>query len=286
MTIARILVPVRGDGKGEHVLAHAAALARRFGAHVETVHCRARARDFMPYGVSVPGRLRGQIEEAASRFAESEEAHLVGLFSDLMGRLGLERVALEDAPVDRPTASWSEVDGRMLDVIRVRGRLADLTAVARPDRDLNIGENSLKAAIFQTGRPVLMCPPAAPPEDFAAHVAIAWNGALEATRAVAMTTPLLRGADRVSVLDGGAEHERIGGDALVTYLGQHGVAAERRAIDARHDPGRAILRGAREAGASLILCGAYGHSREHETIFGGATQTLIDRADRAVLMVH
>jgi len=33
--ISKILVPVRGDGKGDNVLAHAAVLARGFNAHLE-----------------------------------------------------------------------------------------------------------------------------------------------------------------------------------------------------------------------------------------------------------
>ena len=33
--ISKILVPVRGDGEGDNVLAHAAALAREFNALIE-----------------------------------------------------------------------------------------------------------------------------------------------------------------------------------------------------------------------------------------------------------
>jgi hypothetical protein len=33
--ISKILVPVRGDGEGNDVLTHAAALARGFDAHIE-----------------------------------------------------------------------------------------------------------------------------------------------------------------------------------------------------------------------------------------------------------
>ena len=47
-----------------------------------------------------------------------------------------------------------------MDVIKRHGRLADLVAVAKPDRDRNLGVNTLKSALFNTGRPVLLCPPA------------------------------------------------------------------------------------------------------------------------------
>ncbi|MFP6741893.1 MAG: hypothetical protein VCD33_09755 [Alphaproteobacteria bacterium] len=41
--ISKILVPVRGDDKGENILAHAMVLAARYGAHVQ-VPIAARAR--------------------------------------------------------------------------------------------------------------------------------------------------------------------------------------------------------------------------------------------------
>jgi len=48
-----ILVPVRGDGMVATVLAHAAELAKKHGALVNVVHCRAQAKDMMPRGISL-----------------------------------------------------------------------------------------------------------------------------------------------------------------------------------------------------------------------------------------
>lgn len=53
--------------------------------------------------------------------------------------------------------------GLMPHVIKHNGRLADLIVVAKPDRDPNLGSNALQAALFQTGQPVLMCPPMSRP---------------------------------------------------------------------------------------------------------------------------
>ncbi|MEL6198060.1 MAG: universal stress protein [Pseudomonadota bacterium] len=286
MTISRILVPLRGDGRGEYVLAHAAKLAHRYNAHIEAVHCRARAEDYLPIGINVPAMLRDQIRSAADTLAAEEEAALRDRFAGLLPALGLKMTDPADLAPREPSAHFEEAKGKMVDVIRARGRLADFVAVAQPDRDRNLGENSLRTALFQTARPALMCPPAEPPADFGAHIAIAWNGALEATRAVALAQPILRMTDRITVLDGGADHPRISGEALLQYLSGHEVSAEIVEIDARNDPGAAILKGAREVGATMILAGAYGHSRQHEMIFGGATQTIIDDADLAVLMAH
>ncbi|HUH04261.1 MAG TPA: universal stress protein [Kofleriaceae bacterium] len=61
-----ILMPVRGDGKGEGVLDHALAVARRFNAHISVVHCRPRPEDMLPGGVFVPSSVRRQIATFAT----------------------------------------------------------------------------------------------------------------------------------------------------------------------------------------------------------------------------
>ncbi|MEM7499588.1 MAG: universal stress protein [Pseudomonadota bacterium] len=287
MTIAKILVPVRGDGKGPGVLAHAAILAKRFGAHIDLLHCRARPVDFMPIGVNLPRALRDQIRGSAAQLSEEETAALEAEISGLFPGLGLERIASDGAQAGGdPTASWQSAEGKMADVIRSNGRLADIVAVAKPDRDRNLGVNSLRAALFQTARPVLLCPPEEPAPDFPDRIAIAWNGALEATRAVALAQPVLRAAAHVCVLDGAEPGSPVDGQALVGYLKAHGVEASRTALSAGDSPGRAILDAAQESGAGMLLTGAYGHSHEHETIFGGATQTIVDRTTMPVMMLH
>jgi nucleotide-binding universal stress UspA family protein len=287
MSIAKILVPVRGDGKGDNVLAHAAAVARRHNAHIEAVHCRARPQDMIPAGVAVPQALREQLEAQAVALANAEEASLRERFRDRLARLGLDLIETGIPPRDRPSAGWCEEQGKQMDVIKRHGRLADLVAVAKPDRDRNLGVNTLKAALFSTGRPVLVCPPAdRAPQVLGARIAIAWNGAMEAARAVALALPLIQAADEIIVLDGGTGDHGAGGDELLRYLEIRGVKARREPVSGGDNPGAAILAAAAAVGADLLVMGAYSHSREHESVFGGATQHVVDRTTMPVVMVH
>jgi nucleotide-binding universal stress UspA family protein len=287
MSIAKILVPVRGDGKGENVLAHAAAVARRHNAHIEAVHCRARPQDMIPAGVAVPPALRKQLETQVVELANAEEASLQERFRARLARLGLDLIETGLPPRDRPSAGWCEEQGKQMDVIKRHGRLADLVAVAKPDRDRNLGVNTLKAALFSTGRPVLVCPPAeTAPEVLGARIAIAWNGSTEAARAVALTLPLIQAADEIIVLDGGTGDHGASGDELLRYLEIRGVEARREAISGGDNPGRVILAAAAAAGADLLVMGAYSHSREHESVFGGTTQHVVDQTGMPVVLVH
>jgi len=287
MSIAKILVPVRGDGKGENVLAHAAAVARRHNAHIEVMHCRARPQDMIPSGVAVPPALRKQLEAQMVELANAEEASLQEKFRARLAQLGLDLIETGIPPRDRPSAGWCEEQGKQMDVIKRHGRLADLVAVAKPDRDRNLGVNTLKAALFSTGRPVLVCPPAdTAPQVLGERIAIAWNGSTEASRAVALALPLIQAADEIIVLDGGTGDHGASGDELLRYLEIRGVKARREPVSGGDNPGRAILAAAAAAGADLLVMGAYSHSREHESVFGGATQHVVDRTTMPVIMVH
>ncbi len=287
MSIAKILVPIRGDDKGENVLAHAAAIARRHDAHIEAVHCRARPEDMIPVGVAVPKALRERIVRQGAELADSEEASLRQLFDGVMRRLGIEVIADGVPPRDRPTAMWCEERGRQMDVIKSHGRLADLVGVAKPDRNSGLGFRTLEAALFHTARPVLVCPPAREgPQALGARIAIAWNGSTEVARAVALTMPLVRNAEEVVVLDGAEARDEAGGEALLGYLAMHGVTARREPIKPGGSPGRVILDTARSQGADLVVMGAYSRSREYEAVFGGVTQHVIDHCTMPVVMVH
>lgn len=281
--LSKILVPVRGDGKGDLVLAHAAALARRFAAHVVVAHCRARPEDMMPFGVPVPSYVRETLMKQAKELADVEEGNLRNELHALSLKLNLSET---DPPHgDTPTVEFIEEAGRMVDIIKHHGRLADLIAVPKPDRDRNVGSNSLKAALFRTGRPVLMTPPTEPPADLGSKVAIGWNGSMESARAVAQTTGLVEKADQVTILSGGEAPHGASTEELVAYYKLRGVTAEVRRFTSKN-AGAALLSEAEAAGANLLIMGAYGDSHERETLFGGNTQTVVDTARKAVVLVH
>lgn len=281
----KILVPVRGDGKGDNVLAHAAAIAKRFGSHIVVAHCRARPEDLMPFGVPLPSFVRDQMIKQSYELADEVEQGLRAELHALAMSLGLS----ETDPPRGGTATMEFVEqtGRMVDVIKTHGRLADLIAVPKPDRDRNIGVNSLKTALFRTGRPVLMCPHQDNiPADLGSHLTIGWNGSMESARAVALTLPLIGAAEKVTILSGGEGGPNGATTAeLVDYLALRGVSAESRTFESRN-PGKGLLDETQAVGASLLIMGAYGDSHERETLFGGNTQTVVDEATLPVVMVH
>lgn len=283
--LARILVPVRGDGMGEIVLAHAAALAHRHKAHIVVAHCRARPEDMMPHGIPLPSFARDTILAQAAQLADQEETALRERLHGIAQSLDLAETERPDGT--RATVEFVEEFGSMPDIIKHNGRLADLIVVAKPDRDRNLGTNALKSGLFQTGRPVLMCPKVeSMPEDFGAHVVVGWNGSIEASRAVALTLDLAAAAERVDILAvGRGKPHGATAEELRDYYRLRGIAAEVHRFEARN-PGLALLEKTQDLGAGLLVMGAYGQSHERETLFGGNTQSVVDKAEFPIVMAH
>jgi nucleotide-binding universal stress UspA family protein len=124
------------------------------------------------------------------------------------------------------------------------------------------------------------------------NVLIAWKPTREAVRAIAEALPLLRRAERVTLLSvnphvGATEHGEQPGADLARHLARHAVEIVVETAVA-HDVGvaEAVLSRAVQIGADLIVMGACGHSRIREFMFGGATQHMLQEARIPLLIAH
>jgi nucleotide-binding universal stress UspA family protein len=50
--------------------------------------------------------------------------------------------------------------------------------------------------------------------------------------------------------------------------------------------GQGLLAAATDAGADVLLMGAYGHNRRRELVMGGVTKYITDHADLPVLLLR
>jgi nucleotide-binding universal stress UspA family protein len=167
---------------------------------------------------------------------------------------------------------------------RSRGRLHDLIVLARPSQRPNTDATVIfNAALFETGRPVLV----APVQDgvLGRRVAIAWNGSAEAARAVASAMDFLRRAETVEAV--AADPDRasdVSLKELVTYLAWHGIAVRQQPLGEAGHAGEAVAKAV--ASADLVVMGAYSHSRLRQLILGGVTRYMLEHAPAALLMAH
>ena len=193
----------------------------------------------------------------------------------------------DDPGAGASTAHFSIFTGREEDVIASRGRLADLIVARRPEEGEEVTFSvTLEAALLDTGRPVLVVPPSEP-VDFGSSIAIYWNGSLEAGKAMSYAMPFLESASEVCVFQVDETKHRGPKTAdVVTYLARHGVNAEGRNLEPGGSASESLLAATHEAGANMLVMGAYTRSRLRRLISGGVTRYVLTRSHVPVLMAH
>jgi nucleotide-binding universal stress UspA family protein len=142
--------------------------------------------------------------------------------------------------------------------------------------------------VLGCGRPLLIAPPQ-PPRLLVGTVMVCWKETPEAARSLAAAMPLLVNARRV-VLAGAEERGAslaAGLADLSCQLAWHGINAEVDFLSSLAGPVRKVLLTAvRSHNADLLVMGAYGHSRTRQIVFGGFTQSVLESAEIAVLLMH
>ena len=222
-----------------------------------------------------------------------------------------ERTAkAQDRVFEASRASGLHIDfqspgGDPVEVMCTRSRVADLTVMGQPAGDDALGPSRRFASqlLVAAGCPVLFVPGASSVDACGTRVLVAWSATRESARALRDALPMLQRAAAVELLrfsteDRGAEEPL---DAVVTYLGAHGVSAtaavkpvreisfsERLLTPTVVDASIAelLLSHAADTNANLIVMGGYGHSRAYELVLGGVTRTLLDSMTVPVLMSH
>lgn len=286
MTIRKILAPVDGSEASRTALQSAFLIARRFQAHVLALHVRVGPTQAVPFvGEGMSGALVQELIELTEREGASRAAAAREIFDRLQLGAGIPKRLAPGA--GGPSAEWAESVGREDDPLVRLGRLADLIVVARPAADPDgLGHVTLSRALFETGHPVLV-PSREQAETLGRRIVIAWNGGVQAARAITAGLPFLEGAEWVTVIRVGDERDDQHGLANVAeYLAWHGVAAETHAISGRGSVGEALNDAVAASGADLVVMGGYSHSRLRELILGGVTRHMLQKALPPLLLAH
>ena len=267
------------------VLATAHRVAERFDSYVEGVAVRTQLAEVGPIAeVYAASRLTPAPKEGPE-YAEQARNQ----FEAFMQANGLAKA---DSKRKVRTFGWH--DGAPLSDgdVAIYARAFDLTVFARH----NLGnifdrENACQAALFESGRPVLITPPLLP-RTFGEVVLIHWNGSTESARTIAFAMPILARARRVFVLtlEGGTLVARArpgSGEQLAGHLALGGLDVEHRSVHLdRQGPGEAILAEAASVDCDLLVKGAYTQSRFRQLIFGGATRHILEKSQLPVFMAH
>jgi len=294
MPIRKILVPLSGrfdpddpESLDWPALVTGLEVGQQLEAHVEVLCVTGPPRDperavaaWIPdYGVE---QLFSMIEKEGGARHKRAKSSFEAAINGLEKRPAITSDASPGFSVD-----FVEQVGEIRESVGARGRLADLVVIANsPERWRRHYRPILDAALRDTGRPLLVLPPKEP-VSIGRRVAVAWNGSIEAARAVAALPGLIRPGAEVAIVSVREDQPAEPGVGDVTdYLRWHGIESKFFVLQGdAHPSGDMIVRYADKNNCDLLVMGAVMHSRAHGVVFGGMTETVLSGAQIPALMV-
>jgi nucleotide-binding universal stress UspA family protein len=276
-----ILVPTESHGQMRAALAAALTLAQRFDSYVEGFALRFRVNEFIAVDMAGAIPLETLREESLD---EGRRAH--ALFDAFMQEHAVPR---GDAASTSLSYGWYADAPEGEDVVGSHGRVFDIIVMSRPDANAaGLHERAVESGLFDSGRPILIAGPS-PSPSIGTNVLLHWNCSTEQARATAFAMPLLRKAERITVLhvEGGAAVPGPSAAQAARHLQHNGLNAALMTVGLEgRTTGEAILTAARSLGCDLLVKGAYTQSRLRQMIFGGATRHILAHATLPVLMAN
>jgi len=274
-----ILAPIEDHSLLHPALETALLIGRIFGSYIEGVPISVNLPVALPIDIAIG--ISSVLDPVTRRdMVETNRQN----FEAFMGARSIPRSGSDTAG---PSYGWHPGELMSDNDLGSHGRVFDVTVLGRPSGSVNHPRlATAEAALFESGRPILIAPPNAP-ATLGETVVIAWNASTETARTVSHAMPLLARARRVVVLtfqDWGAREPS--GEALAHALRRHGMTVDAVHNPATGRPGEAILSAAASLGCDLLVKGAYTQSRLRQMILGGATSHILAHTNVPVLMAH
>lgn len=279
MSIRKILVPVNGDAGDKTALDAAAGVAAQMHARVCALHVKTSGDAALPFmGDTVSGAVIDDIIDRIEIEAEARSEKAAANFDKWRndGHAGTGESDFLQETGDRDT------------LLSRHARCSDLVVMkAANDESAAAAAADIETVLLSGGRPILLVPDAIT-DDFANKVVVGWNDSVESARALAAAMPFIEAADAVTLVSVQREGED-GADLapVAAYLSNHNVEASTTVIDPKDlEISDALVEHARRHHGTLLVMGAYSHSRLKEQILGGVTQDILDLTEVPVLLVH
>ncbi len=177
-------------------------------------------------------------------------------------------------------ASQAALRGRFVEAARTH----DMT-ILDTHRSFGIVSGYIEAALFETGRPVMVIPSRISPLPVE-RCLVAWDGSAEAARAVNDAMPLLRQVAKVDITTVGQEHKSCL-EGIGLHMLRHNINAELVALPVSKDGVAAtLIARIHERSQDLLVMGGHSHSRFREWILGGTTRSMLTACPVALFMSH
>ncbi|MGE0612703.1 MAG: universal stress protein [Hyphomicrobiales bacterium] len=277
MGVERILLPVSGRDDYEAAAQTAFVLAARYGAQVEGLHPATPPVDrFVVQDEAGAAMQYQRLLEQAKAQAEKDKQTAKERFARLaQANTGIKTL-------------FRSMEGDAGDIVGHCGRFADLTVVPKAAKKQTVFWSIVReAALFASGRPVIIAPDKKIPAQTGDTIVIAWKESVESARAVSAAMPLFGKAKAVHMVSVGNDRQAARSLAEAKkYVALHFPKVTAKLLKDRKDIAATILSEAALQKNPLLVMGSYSQWRWKEWVFGGVTEFMINETKLPVLMAH
>ena len=202
----------------------------------------------------------------------------------------LVRTEARRAGVDYEILSETDYSPSLGQMVTAAAQVRDLTMLGVHGPLAYPRQGLVEAAMFGSGRPLLLIPQTAQPFS-SGVIVVGWDATRAAVRAVHDALPLLIEAEKVVIASVSGDKELpvlASGPAICRYLEQRHINATFNALTRQHENiGEDLLSHAQSLRANLLVMGGFGHAREREFLFGSATRDIFQsHLEIPVLLSH
>ena len=243
------------------------------------------------HGAEVTALFGVRPDPAQASFAYSASAALHAAAERAVPSEG-ERERLKAlAEAREPECVWCDVVGdSIVHAFIAEAAYADLVVLGAPTGGDDGGPppGFVEAVVLQSAAPALVVPHPLRRETVGERAFVAWNGSVQAARALKAAVPLLQRAAEVHVASWSARTPAAPFSRLDVgrWLHRHGVDAQTTAHLPVAHVEQALRAEVERLRCDLLVMGCYGHSRIREQVFGGVTRALLAHPPAPVLMAH
>ena len=282
MSFKTVLVHLDHRAQAEHLLKAAVKLAAQHQAHLIGIYIMHPVEPYVGRAVDIS--ISAEIGLILSKEQKQRAVELADLFEAATKGQNFIAEWRFIADNQRPVITALLEQGRAADIILVSGEINDPpTSLVNP---------SIASVIMSSSRPALLIPETYTDKTLGKFVLVAWDGSRESSRAVFDSLPMLESASTVWLhrINSSDESKGHGDDItkdLADTLSRHGVDLELSFSQCNaRQVGEELLKVASDRGADCMVMGAYGHSRMHSILLGGATRHVLQNATIPLFLSH
>ncbi len=276
MTIKNLLIAYNGTESSNAALDKALYMRDKYDAHLTGFLAHIPGAINQPSAAWIPHDVQNMMIEAQLQIAKDIEASFN------------QRIA---SNTGKDKIHWVVKHGEGNATLARCARLYDLTIIGRHDAVLGEDQPELHPDMIAmvSGRPVLLVPRDFDNSKFNNHAVLAWDGKRAATRALSDAMQILETKSHVTVVTVSDDVTNLCGPDIniETALQRHGVKAEQVHLERKgKSVGNRIVKYLEESGASLLVMGAYEHSKFRQSIIGGVTSSVLKNAKIPIIISH